>query len=84
MCCSQAQRVLTYVQREVEAGWSVADVGVGGRMNGQQEVVDQLEQVQIRRGTEDFLDDFDERQTDFLWDGGQMLVPMLLNTNVTL
>lgn len=59
----------------------MADIGVGGRVNSQQEVVDQLQQIHVWRRTEHLLDNFDERQTDFLWDGSQMLIPMLLETN---
>lgn len=66
------------MQREVETGRSVADVGVGWRVNGQQEVVDQLQKFHVRRRPENLLDDFDKRQADVLWDGSQMLIPMLL------
>lgn len=38
----------------------MADVGVGRWVNSQQEVVDQFEQVHVRRRPEDLLDDFDE------------------------
>ena len=38
----------------------MADVGVGRRVNSQQEVVDQFEQVHVGRRPEDLLDDFDE------------------------
>lgn len=48
------------MQREVEAGWGVADVCVGGGVNSQQEVVDEFEQVHVRRRPQHFLDDFDE------------------------
>lgn len=68
----------TDVQREVEAGRCVAHIGVGGRVNGQQEVVDELQQLQVGRGTEHLLDDLDKRQADVLRDGGQVLVPVLL------
>lgn len=68
------------MKREVEAGWSVADVGVGGWVNSKQEVVDKLQQVHVWRWAEHLLDDFDEWQTDFLRDGSQMLVPVLLKT----
>lgn len=60
----------------------MADVGVGRWVNSQQEVVDQFEQVHVRRRPEYLLDDFDKRQTDVLRDGSQMLVPMLLKTNI--
>ena len=80
----QLPQFLTHVQWEVEAGWSVADVSVGWGVNSQQEVVDQFEQVHIWGWPEHFLDDFDEWQTDFLWDGSQMLVPVLLKTNTIL
>lgn len=66
------------MQREVEAGRRVAHVGVGGRVNGQQEVVDQLQQLQVGGRAEDLLDDLDEGQADLLRDGGQVLVPVLL------
>lgn len=69
------------MQREVETGRSVADVGVGWRVNGQQEVVDQLQKFHVRRRPENLLDDFDKRQADVLWDGSQMLIPMLLETS---
>lgn len=69
------------MQREVETGWSVTDVGVGWRVNGQQEVVDQLQKFHVRRRPENLLDDFDKRQADVLWDGSQMLIPMLLETS---
>lgn len=83
-CCSQLHCLLTYVQWEVEAGWRVADVGVGGWVNGQQEVVDQFQQINVRGRPENLLDDFDEWQTDLLRDGSQMLPAMLLNTNMML
>jgi len=70
--------LLTDVQREVEAGGCVAHVSVGGGVNGQQEVIDQPEQVQVWRRTQNLLDDFDKREADLLWDGGQVLIPMLL------
>lgn len=56
----------------------MADVCVGGRVHSQQEVVDEFQQVHVRGRPEHLLDDFDEGQTDFLRDGSQMLVPMLL------
>lgn len=56
----------------------MAHVGVGGRVNGQQEVVDQLQQLQVGGRAEDLLDDLDEGEADFLRDGGQVLVPVLL------
>lgn len=56
----------------------MADVGVCWRVNSEQEVVDQLQQIHVWRRPEHLLDDSDEGQTHFLWDGGQMLVPMLL------
>ena len=71
-------RELTYVQREVEAGGGVARVGVGGRVHGQQEVVDQFEQVQVGRRAQHLLDDFNEGQADLLGDGCEVLVPVLL------
>lgn len=61
----------------------MADVGVGGGVDGQQEVVDQLQQVHVRRRAQHLLDDLDEGQTDLLRDGSQMLVPVLLETNGT-
>lgn len=69
------------MQREVETGRSVADVGVGWRVNSQQKVVDQLQKFHVRRRPENLLDDFDKRQADVLWDGSQMLIPMLLETS---
>lgn len=66
------------MQREVEAGRRVAHVGVGGRVNSQQEVVNQLQQLQVGGRAEDLLDDLDEGQADLLRDGGQVLVPVLL------
>lgn len=59
----------------------MTDVGVGWRVNGQQEVVDQLQKFHVRRRPENLLDDFDKRQADVLWDGSQMLIPMLLETS---
>lgn len=56
----------------------MAHVGVGGRVNGQQEVVDQLQQLQVGGRAEDLLDDLDEGQADLLRDGGQVLIPVLL------
>lgn len=56
----------------------MADVGVGGRVDSQQEVADQSEQIHVRRRAQNFLDDFDEGQADFWRDGGEMLVSMLL------
>lgn len=38
----------------------MADVGVGGWVNGQQEVVDQFQQINVRGRPENLLDDFDE------------------------
>lgn len=72
--------LLTEVQREVETGRSVADVGVCRRVNSKQKVVDQLQQIHVWRRPEHLLDDSDERQTHILRDGGQVLVPMLLET----
>lgn len=59
----------------------MADVGVGRWVNSEQEVVDQFEQIHVRRRPEDFLDDFDEGQTHFLRDRCEMLIPMFLKTN---
>lgn len=73
-----SERLLTDVQREVEAGGRVAHVSVGGGVNGQQEVIDQPQQVQVRRRPQNLLDDFDKREADLLRDGGQVLVSMLL------
>lgn len=67
------------MQREEEAGGGVAHVGVGGGVHGQEEVVDQLEQVQVGRGAQHFLDDLDEGETHLLRDGGQVPIPMLLS-----
>lgn len=47
-------------------------------MNGQQEVVDQPQQLHVGGRAEDLLDDLDEGQADLLRDGGQVLVPVLL------
>lgn len=47
-------------------------------MNGQQEVVDQPQQLQVGGRAEDLLDDLDEGQADLLRDGCQVLVPVLL------
>jgi len=66
------------MQREVEAGGRVAHVSVGGGVNGQQEIINQLQQVQVWRRPQNLLDDFDKREADLLWDGGQVLIPMLL------
>lgn len=38
----------------------MADVGVGGWVNSQKEVVNQFQQVHVRRRPEYLLDDFDE------------------------
>lgn len=75
--------LLTSVQREVEAGWSVADVGVGGGVNSQQEAGDQLQQLHVWRGPQHLLDDSDKRQAHLLRDGRQVFVPMLLETKET-
>lgn len=69
---------LTCVERKVEAGRSVADVGVGRRVNGQQEVADEFEQIHVRRRSQHLLDDLDEGQAHLRRDGGQMLISMLL------
>lgn len=66
------------MQREVEAGRRVAHVSVGGGVNGQQEIINQPQQVQVWRRPQNLLDDFDKREADLLWDGGQVLIPMLL------
>lgn len=66
------------MQREVEAGGRVAHVSVGGGVNGQQEIINQLQQVQVWRRPQNLLNDFDKREADLLWDGGQVLIPMLL------
>lgn len=66
------------MQREVEAGGRVAHVSVGGGVNGQQEIINQPQQVQVWRRPQNLLDDFDKREADLLWDGGQVLIPMLL------
>lgn len=71
------------MQREVETGGRVADVGVGWRVDSQEEVIDQLQQIHVWRRPQHLLDDSDEGQTHFLWDGSQMLIPMLLETNKT-
>lgn len=70
--------LLTNVQREVKAGGRVADVSVGGGVNSQQEIIDQPQQVQVRRRPQNLLDDFDKREADLLRDGGQVLIAMLL------
>lgn len=62
----------------------MANVGVGGWMNSQQEVADELQQIHVWRRAQHFLDDFDEGQTDLLRDGCQMFVPVLLNRNAFL
>lgn len=66
------------MQREVEAAGCVAHISVGGGVHSQQEIINQLQQVQVWRGTQNLLDDFDIRETDILRDGGQVFVPMLL------
>ncbi len=73
-----SERLLTNVQREVEAGGCVAHVSVGGGVNGQQEIIDQPQAGPGPEETPKPPGWFDKREADLLRDGGQVLVSMLL------
>lgn len=52
----------------------MAHVGVSWRVCGQQEAIDDSEQLQVRGGPQHLLDDPHEGATHVLGDGSQMLV----------